>query len=62
VWASLIVGGVTLAIGVVLLILGISRLNAARPVPTKTIRQLQRDAEVAKSQLRNDDDASKRAA
>ena len=62
VWASLIVGGATLVIGFILLALGISWLKAARPVPTRTIEQLQRDAEVAKSQLRNDDDASQRAA
>ena len=40
----------------VLLALGIGRLKAARPVPTRTIEQLQRDAEVARQQVRNDDD------
>src|ERR1051325_48728 len=61
-WSALIVGGGTLLIGLLLLVLGISRLKAARPVPTRTIEQLQRDAEVAKSQVRNEDDTSKRAA
>ena len=62
VWAALIVGGATLLIGLVLLALGINRLKAARPVPARTIEQLQRDAEVAKQQVRNDNDTSKRAA
>jgi Putative Actinobacterial Holin-X, holin superfamily III len=53
IWAALIVGGAALAIGVLLLVVGAVRLRAARPVPSKTIEQLQRDAEVAKSQLRN---------
>src|SRR3954468_20662912 len=61
-WSALIVGGVTLLIGLLLLVLGVGRLKAARPVPTKTIEQLQRDAEVAKTQVRNEDDTSKRAA
>jgi Putative Actinobacterial Holin-X, holin superfamily III len=61
-WSSLIVGGIALLIGLVLLWLGIARLKAARPVPTKTIEQLQRDVEVAKAQMRNDNDATERAA
>ena len=62
VWAALIVGGAVLIIGVMLLAVGISRLKAARPIPVKTIEQLQQDAEVVQSQLRNNHDASKRAA
>ena len=62
VWATLIVGGAALAIGGALLAVGISRLKAARPIPTKTIEQFQQDAEVAKSQLRDDDGAPDRAA
>jgi hypothetical protein len=61
-WATLIVGVAALALGGVLLALGISRLRAARPVPTRTIEQLQRDVEVAKEQVRNDDDPTLRAA
>ena len=61
-WAALIVGVAALAVGGVLLALGISRLLAARPVPTRTIEQLQRDVEVAKEQVRNDDDPAIRAA
>ena len=47
-WATLIVGIAACAMGGVLLALGIGRLRAARPVPTRTIEQLQRDAEVVK--------------
>ena len=61
-WAALIIGGAVLLIGFILLGLGISRLKAARPVPTRTISQLERDAEMAKSQVRNDHDTPKRAA
>ena len=62
VWATLIVGGAALAIGGALLAVGISRLKAARPIPTKTIEQFEQDAEIAKSQLRDDDRAPDRAA
>ena len=61
-WAALIVGVAALAVGGVLLAFGIGRLRAARPVPTRTIEQLERDVEVAKQQVRNDDDPSLRAA
>jgi hypothetical protein len=37
---------------------GINRLKAARPIPTRTIEQLQRDAEVAKAQMRSEDDGT----
>ena len=60
--ASLVVGGSVFAIGCVLLTIGVNRVKAARPVPTRTIEQLQRDAEVAKQQVRNDDDTAQRAA
>jgi hypothetical protein len=61
-WAALIVGVAALAVGGVLLALGIGRLRAARPVPERTIEQLERDVEVAKQQVRNDDDPTLRAA
>ena len=61
-WATLIVGVAAIALGGVLLALGISKLRSARPVPTRTIEQLQRDVEVAKEQVRNDDDPAFRAA
>jgi len=62
VWATLIVGGAALVLGLLLLAVGIWRLKAARPVPSKTIEQLQHDAEVAKLQLRNGHGTSERAA
>jgi hypothetical protein len=51
-WASLIVGGGALAIGAILAMVGISRLKAENLTPTRTIEQLQRDAAVAKEQVR----------
>ncbi|MBV8119907.1 MAG: phage holin family protein [Alphaproteobacteria bacterium] len=63
VWSSLIVGGATLAVGLILLAVGIVRLKASRPVPSKTIKQLQADAEVAKNGgMRNDHATRERVA
>jgi putative superfamily III holin-X len=62
VWAALIVGGATLAIGVLLLATEVLRVEAANPVPRKTIAQLQHDGEMAKYQLRNDHGTTERAA
>jgi hypothetical protein len=62
VWSALIVGGATLLIGLVLLAIGVSRLKAARPVPTRTIAQLEQDAEIAKHQVRHDYGTTERAA
>ena len=62
VWVALIVGGVTFLIGLVLLAIGVRRLKAARPVPTRTIEQLQQEAEIAKQQVRGDHGTPKRAA
>ena len=60
--AALIVGGVALLVGIVLVLVGISWLKRARPVPTKTIEQLQHDMAAAKDQLRYDNGTTKRAA
>jgi hypothetical protein len=46
--ASLISGGGALAIGAVLLIVGLNRLKAVRLVPNKTLRQIQQDVAVVK--------------
>ena len=62
VWATLIVGGTALALGVILLAIGALRLKAARPVPSRTIEQLQHDAEMEKHQLRNGHGTAERAA
>lgn len=48
--AALIVGGVTLIIGIFLLIAGIERLKGTTLTPEKTINQLQRDAEMVKQE------------
>jgi Putative Actinobacterial Holin-X, holin superfamily III len=60
-WAALIVGGAGLLLGLILLLIGVSRLRAGRLVPDKTIQQLQRDAATARSQVRTGD-VEKRAA
>jgi hypothetical protein len=62
IWATLIVGGAALAICIFLLAIGVLRLKAAKPVPSRTIEQLQHDAELAKYQLRNDHGTTERAA
>ena len=51
-WAALIVGGVVLLIGIVLVWLGSNRLKAENLAPRKTVEQLQRDAAMAKEQVR----------
>ena len=48
--SSLIVGGITLVIGIFLLIAGIERLKGTKLTPEKTIHQLQRDAEMVKQE------------
>jgi hypothetical protein len=50
--AALLVGGGALLVGLILLLLGTSRLRAASLVPDKTIHQLKEDADIAKSQVR----------
>ena len=51
-WAALIVGGVTLAIGVILVVVGKSSIKFSNLAPTKTVHQLRRDASVARQQMR----------
>lgn len=50
-WASAIVGGATLAIGVVLALIGVNRLKAENLTPKRTLEQFQRDAAVAREQV-----------
>ena len=50
-WAPLIVGGAVFLIGIILLLIGISRLKADALMPNKTIHQIQRDVSVAKQQV-----------
>lgn len=49
-WAPLIVGGAVLVIGLILLLVGMSRLKAEALLPSRTIQQLQSDMRVAKQQ------------
>jgi hypothetical protein len=51
-WAALMVGGGALLIGIILAMIGMGRLKADKLVPHRTIEQLQRDAAVAKEQVR----------
>jgi hypothetical protein len=60
--AALIVGGAALAFGLILALIGLSRLKAKRLMPTRTIEQLQQDAAVAKHQMRSDNEQIQRAA
>lgn len=50
--AALIVGGVTLLVGLVLLMIGIRRLRPHNLAPSRTMHQLKQDAEMAKDQVR----------
>jgi hypothetical protein len=60
-WAALIVGGAALLIGVILALIGSSRLKADRLVPNKTIHQVQRDISVARDQVRQSYDKQRAA-
>jgi hypothetical protein len=61
-WAALIVGGAVVVVGLILVAIGITRFRARNLVPSKTIEQLQRDAAVAKDQMRRNHDSIERAA
>jgi len=61
-WSALIAGGGALLLGLILMLIGLSRLKAERLMPRKTIEQLQQDASVAKQQMRNDHGPRQRAA
>jgi hypothetical protein len=65
-WAALIVGGGVVVVGLILLAVGVNWLKSRSLVPDKTIGQVQRDASVAKKQIRNetrnDHDTIQRAA
>lgn len=60
-WAPLIVGGAVFLIGIILLLVGMSRLKADALVPNKTIRQIQSDVRVAKQQVRENYDRQRAA-
>jgi Putative Actinobacterial Holin-X, holin superfamily III len=48
-WASLLVGGVSLLLGLLLLSLGANWLRAGNLIPDKTLQQLQYDANAARN-------------
>jgi protein-S-isoprenylcysteine O-methyltransferase Ste14 len=60
-WWALIVGGVVLIVGLILLMVGINRFKARAMVPDRTVHQLQRDAETARKQMRQDDELHRAA-
>ncbi|MTW18657.1 phage holin family protein [Rhodoplanes serenus] len=51
-WAALTVGGATLVVGLVLALIGASRLKAENLTPNRTLSQLRSDAAVARNQAR----------
>jgi Na+-transporting methylmalonyl-CoA/oxaloacetate decarboxylase gamma subunit len=61
-WAALGVGGGVVLIGLILLAVGMSRLSVRRLVPSRTLEQIQQDANVAREQTRSDHDQVQRAA
>jgi len=60
-WAALITGGGTLLVGLILLLIGVNCLKAEKLVPNKTIQQIQKDASVAKRQMRQSDEYQRAA-
>jgi uncharacterized membrane protein YqjE len=59
--AALTVGVTTLVLGLILLLIGMSRLKPERIMPRKTINQLQQDASVARQQMRESHEAERAA-
>lgn len=57
-WSPLVVGGAAALLGLIVLMIGFGRFRASRLVPGRTIRQMQRDAAVARRQIGADDDAT----
>jgi len=51
-WSLLVVSVVTLAVGAILVFVGLGRLNAASLMPDRTIEQVRRDASTVKEQVR----------
>jgi hypothetical protein len=60
-WSALIVGGIVLIVGLILLSVGMGRLKPGNLVPHKTVRQLQRDAEVAREKARENNEPRRAA-
>jgi UPF0716 family protein affecting phage T7 exclusion len=60
-WSALIVGGVTLIVGLILLMTGSGRLRADKLAPTRSIQQLRRDAAVMQQQTGGSDELRRAA-
>ncbi len=60
-WSALIIGGGVLIIGIILLLVGMSRLKLETIMPSKTFHQLQRDASVAKEKASQDNEPRRAA-
>jgi len=54
-WSALAIGGGVLIIGLILLMVGMSRLKAKNLVPRKTVTQLQEDAALARRQVNGEE-------
>ena len=60
-WSALIVGGGVLILGIILLLVGFSRMKLENIMPNKTVNQLQRDVAVAKEKARRDNEPRRAA-
>lgn len=60
-WSALAVGGGVFLLGIILTMIGTSRLKAKRLLPSKTIHQLQEDAAAARRQARSDNEHQRAA-
>jgi hypothetical protein len=60
-WSALAIGGGVFLIGIILTLIGTSRLKAKQLLPSKTIHQLQEDAAAARRQARSDNDYQRAA-
>jgi hypothetical protein len=60
-WSALIVGGGVLILGIILLLVGTSRLKLESIMPSRTVHQLQQDASVAKQKASQDNEPRRAA-
>ena len=60
-WSDLIVGGGVFIIGIILLLVGMSRLKLENIMPSKTVHQLQRDASVVRQKASQDNEPGRAA-
>ena len=60
-WSALAIGGGVFLTGLIVTLIGVSRLSAKRLLPNKTIHQLQEDVAAAKDQARRGNDYQRAA-